>query len=217
MKLLKLIEQLKDAFVNAYAKIKAELERNKAEESKFNAEKTKYNPKTIQEESDRIKKEHQDNMNAIAKEVKETVARMRVEYEKEAQEEYQPKGAALNTEDVALLNSGILLSSEEVARMAQKYADNSTMLRVLENYVRNNKIAVDAEVNSAFLKAGRMLETAMRAFDIFATNAQRVLELMSYNDPSNNEIFTKSNDRIVQFVEEYKNEMQTGITEASAE
>lgn len=214
MKLLKLIEQLKDAFVNAYAKIKAELERNKAEESKFNAEKTKYNPQTIREESDRIKKEHRDNMNAIVKEVKETVARMRVEYEKEAQEEYQPKGAALNAEDVALLNSGILLSSDEVARMAQKYADNSTMLRVLENYVRNNKIAVDAEVNSAFLKAGRMLETAMRAFDIFATKAQRVLELMSYNDPSNNEIFTKSNDRIAQYVEEYKNEMQTGITES---
>lgn len=214
MKLLKFIEQLKDAFVNAYAKIKAELERNKAEESKFNAEKTKYNPQTIREESDRIKKEHRDNMNAIVKEVKETVARMRVEYEKEAQEEYQPKGAALNAEDVALLNSGILLSSDEVARMAQKYADNSTMLRVLENYVRNNKIAVDAEVNIAFLKAGRMLETAMRAFDIFTTKAQRVLELMSYNDPSNNEIFTKSNDRIAQYVEEYKNEMQTGITES---
>lgn len=214
MKLLKLIEQLKDAFVNAYAKIKAELERNKAEESKFNAEKSKYNPQTIREESDRIKKEHRDNMNAIAKEVKETTARLRVEYEKEAQEEYQPKGAALNAEDVALLNSGILLSADEVARMAQKYADNSTMLRVLENYVRNNKIAVDAEVNSAFLKAGRMLETAMRAFDIFATKAQRVLELMSYNDPSNNEIFTKSNDRIAQYVEEYKNEMQTGIAES---
>lgn len=214
MKLLKLIEQLKDAFVNAYAKIKAELERNKAEESKFNAEKSKYNPQTIREESDRIKKEHRDNMNAIAKEVKETTARLRVEYEKESQEEYQPKGAALNAEDVALLNSGILLSADEVARMAQKYADNSTMLRVLENYVRNNKIAVDAEVNSAFLKAGRMLETAMRAFDIFATKAQRVLELMSYNDPSNNEIFTKSNDRIAQYVEEYKNEMQTGIAES---
>ena len=214
MKLLKLIEQLKDAFVNAYAKIKAELERNKAEESKFNAEKSKYNLQTIREESDRIKKEHRDNMNAIVKEVKETVARMRVEYEKEAQEEYQPKGAALNAEDVALLNSGILLSSDEVARMAQKYADNSTMLRVLENYVRNNKIAVDTEVNNAFFKAGRMIETAMRAFDIFATNAQRVLELMSYNDPSNNEIFTKSNDRIAQYLEEYKSNMQTGIAES---
>lgn len=216
MKLLKLIEQLRDAYKNAYAKMKAEQERHKAEESKFNAEKSKYNPQTIREESDRIKKEHRDNMNAIAREVKETVARVRVEYEREAQEEYQPKGAALNAEDVALLNSGILLSADEVARMAQKYADNSTMLRVLENYVRNNKIAVNAEVNSAFLKAGRMLETAMLAFDIFESKAKRTLELMTYNEP-NNDIFTKCNEHIAHYVEEYKNEMQTGITESEVE
>lgn len=213
MKLLKLIEQLRDAYKNAYTKIKAELERHKEAEKAHNVNAKKYNLQTIREEADKIRKEHKDNMNAIVKEVKETVAKVRAEYEKEAQAEYQPKGEALIAEDVALFNSGILLSADEVARMAQKYADNSTMLRVLENYVRNNKIAVGAEVNSAFLKAGRMLEVAMRAFDIFENNAKRTLELMTYNEP-NNDIFTKCNEYIERYVEDYKNEMQTGITES---
>lgn len=216
MKLLKFIEQLRDAYKNAYAKMKAEQERHKAEESKFNAEKSKYNPQTIREESDRIKEEHKQNINAIVREVKETVAKMRVDYEKAAQAEYQPKGEELNANDVALLNSGISFSAEEVERFAQKYADNSTMLRVLDTYVRNNKVATTPETKGMLLRASRMLEVAMRAFDVFECKAKRTLELMTYNDPSN-DIFTKCNERIAHYVEEYKNEMQTGITESEVE
>lgn len=207
MGLLKHIEQVKEAYKKAYAGMKDEQRRNYLEELKFNAEKVKYNAKTIKEESDRIRTEHRTTMNAIAKEVKETVARVRAVYEKEAKAEYQPKGDALIAEDVALFNSGILLSKEEVARMARKYADNSTMMRVLENYVATNKIGVDAEVSGAFLKAERMNENAMRAFDAFEKKAQATLDLMAYNEP-NNEIFTRCNDKIVEYVEEYKNEMQ---------
>ena len=207
MGLLKHIEQLKEAYKKAYAGMKDEQRRHKQEELKFNAEKAKYNAKTIKDEADRISTEHRTNMNAIAKEVKETVARVRAVYEEEAKAEYQPKGDALIAEDVALFNSGILLSKEEVARMARKYADNSTMMRVLENYVTTNKIGVGAEVSGAFLKAERMNENAMRAFDVFEIKARRTLELMTYNEP-NNEIFTRCNEKIVQYVKEYKNEMQ---------
>ena len=207
MGLLKHIEQLKEAYKKAYAGMKDEQRRHHLEELKFNAEKSKYNVKTIIDEERRISTEHRTNMNAIAKEVKETVARVRAVYEEEAKAEYQPKGDALIAEDVALFNSGILLSKEEVARMARKYADNSTMMRVLENYVATNKIGVGAEVSGAFLKAERMNENAMRAFDVFETKARRTLDLMTYNEP-NNEIFTRCNEKIVQYVEEYKNEMQ---------
>ena len=207
MGLLKHIEQVKEAYKKAYAGMKDEQRRHYLEELKFNAEKAKYNAKTIIDEERRISTEHRINMNTIAKEVKETVARVRAVYEEEAKAEYQPKGDALIAEDVALFNSGILLSKEEVARMARKYADNSTMMRVLENYVASNKIRVGAEVEGAFLKAGRMNENAMRAFDVFEKKANATLNLMTYNE-QNNEIFTRCNDKIVEYVEEYKNEMQ---------
>ena len=212
MKLVKLIEQLKDVYKSAYTKMKAEQERHKAEESKFNAEKSKYNSQTIRKESDRIRENHKQIANAIDREVKDTVAKMRVDYEKAAQAEYQPKGEELNTNDVALLNSGISFSAEELGRFAQKYADNSTMLRVLDAYVKNNKVAITVKTKGMLIRASTMLETAMRAFDEFVSKANMTVDLMRYNDPTNG-TFTKCNEKIEQYVEEYKNQMQTGIYE----
>lgn len=212
MKLFKLIEQLRDVYKKVFEKIKVENERYREAGEKHEKNKAVYSAKAIRDEYDNMREEHVNNMNAILKEVKEAVANVRAEYEKEAQAEYQPKGEALNADDVALLNSGIVLSSDEVERMAMKYADNITMLRVIENHVKKSDIQVGTETKCMFLRAGKMLDVSMQAFDAFVKKAKLVVDLMRYNNATN-EIFVKCNAKIGQYVEEYKNNMKTGIME----
>ena len=207
MKLLKYIEQLCCAYKNTFVKMQAEQERNKEEESKLNALKPKYNSETIDKESERIKNEHEQNMNAIIADIKETVKNVRVQYEEAMHKEYEPKGEELNADDVALFNSGIKFTREEIENYAKKYADNRTMLRVLESYVNKGELEVNTTTKLMFEKNNALNEIAMNAFEVFAHKSKSTIELMTYNAP-NNELFAKCNDYVMRYVEEYKREMQ---------
>lgn len=208
MKLLKRIEQLNEAYKAAFEKIKVENNRHNEAKAVLNANKQKYNDATIREESEKIKKDHSANINAIKGEYAEVVARIREEHEKEAFLEFTPNGAALNAEDVALFKSGIVLSAEEVEHYAKKYADNVTMLRVVKGYARDYEIETSAEINKTFRQAEGKFDIAKEAFERVVAKSQAAMQAVILNEANFDEVHAKFIDKAAQYIEEYKTEMQ---------
>ena len=84
---------------------------------------------------------------------------------------YRPDGKQIDSDCVALLNSGIKLSNTEMFDMVMKYSDNMTMLRIIEKYVRDMKVDVPQEMRNIFWRVSCNGSMEEKAFDRFVNLA----------------------------------------------
>ena len=160
----------------------------------------------MQDEAEEIRSEHAKNNKAILATLRVEREAIAAEFEKEVLTAYQPTGAAINEDDVLLLNSGIILSSNEVDNLVDKYLNNATMLRVVESYVVQNGIEASTRAKHEFNHANSEGDFAREAFKVFAMNAEHQIGLMQYTSATN-DIFDKCNARL----EEYCNTFKTKL------
>lgn len=210
--LLTLMNELVKASATAFANLKEEQEQHEKALEEHREHSKKWTAVAMRKEAEQIRIEHNTNIGAIKNTVFERIESIRKEYEKIVKEEYMPQGSALDTDAVALLQSGIVLTEAEVELLVDKHIDNSTMLRVIEKYVNDNKISVSSALRSAFLRAKNGYEFAMNAYDSFSYKVKNLLELMKHNAPYN-DIFTKCNEKLDQYIDEYEKQIKKGVEE----
>ena len=206
MNFLKLIEQLKESFVKAYKALNEEMRRHESAEETHRSHAAKWTVKAMEDEAKEIRAEHEKNTRSILVALsndKETIAG---EFEKEVLVAYQPSGAAIDEDDVLLLNSGIILTGNEIENLVKKHINNTTMLRIIEGYVVQNEIETSHKIKSEFLHANSEGEFARNAFKEFVSAADFQLELMKYTS-AKNDIFGKCNERLEDYFNTFKNKM----------
>lgn len=206
MNFVKLIEQLKESFVKAYKALYEEMRRHESAEATHRSHAAKWTTKAMRDEAEEIKAEHTKNNKAILATLEAEKKAIAAEFEKEVLTAYQPTGAAINEDDVLLLNSGIILSSNEVDNLVDKYLNNATMLRVVESYVVQNGIEASARAKHEFNHANSEGDFAREAFKVFATNAEHQIGLMQYTSATN-DIFDKCNARLEEYCNTFKIKM----------
>lgn len=206
MNFTKLIEQLKDAFAKAYKALYEEMRRHEKAEATHRSHAAKWTAKAMQDEAKEIKAEHAKNHKAILAVLNQEKEAITKEFEKEVLTAYQPTGAAINEDDVLLLQSGIILSSNEIDNLVNKYINNTTMLRIVENYVEQNGIAVSSKAKQKFLHANSEGEFEKQAFADFVFNAEHQIGLMQYTS-AGNDIFDKCNARLEEYCNTFKTKM----------
>lgn len=96
------------------------------------------------------KEKYKEEMINLEKEVKACIEEIESEFETHLKDHYLPSGKNLDSELVALLNSGIVLRSHEIDTIADAHKSNPTMLRLISDYTKNKKIEVNNYSNLLF-------------------------------------------------------------------
>ena len=88
-------------------------------------------------------------------------------YLQEVADYYRPDGAAIDQNNIALLESGIL-TTKEFEEMAVKHAENATMLRIMDKYISRHSPELDMRIKAALFnanKAGEKEKTVLKSFE----------------------------------------------------
>lgn len=88
-------------------------------------------------------------------------------YLQEVADYYRPDGAAIDQNDKALLDSGIV-TVKEFEEMAVKHAENATMLRIMGKYTSNYAPELDMRIKAALFnakKAGEKEKAVLKSFE----------------------------------------------------
>ena len=177
MELMKYIQQAKEEYIKAYEAIDKETVRHDEDLKKYKEKSQKYTVEAANKEWKKINSEHSNIMQSIDAELKAAIEKITIEYEKEVHAFYQAKGEQLDDNDIKLLNSGLPLTESEIAEMVSRHADNTTMIRLIKNYVRNNKIEVRTEIKRSFAKVNKAGEPELLAFKAFKNLAGNAVKM----------------------------------------
>lgn len=197
--LMKHIDTAKQAYTRSYTAIDvATLEHNKNItnlKSKSNElTKEAYSKKWSTEQT-----EYKQKLSKINAELTEDIEKVGEAYLKTLYDYYQPSGNALVDDDVKLLNSGIILSGDEVEHMVAKNADNTTMLRLIDQYRIKNKIKVSQDVENAFIRAGKAGEAEKHAFITFTQLAGNCVKI-ALQGMAGSETYIRCADKIEEYI-----------------
>lgn len=88
------------------------------------------------------KKELRNTMNIASMNATSKLTEVKKNMLNEYQESQKPSGAKLDMEEVALLNSGINFTAEEINYKYDKFKGNSTMQRLYSDYAINKELRV---------------------------------------------------------------------------
>ena len=137
------LEKYIDEGVKLYSGIYSKLDTwNKAKQTaraKLKAEAVRLTQEAANEEHDEFVKEYEEKLSAILAELDSGLSGIEGKYLQEVNGFYSPNGSAINVEDKALFEAGIL-TDDEVVSMIYKYADNPTMERIIKKYTEENRI-----------------------------------------------------------------------------
>lgn len=198
---MKHIDTAKQAYVRSYNAIDvATLEHNK----NITNLKSRANELTKEAYSKKWSTEqtgYQQKLSDANTELTKEIEKVGEAYLKTLDAYYQPSGNALVDDDVKLLNSGIILSGDEVERMVAKNADNITMLRLIDQYRINNKIKVSQDVEIAFIRAEKAGEAEKQAFIAFTQLAGNCVR-MALNGMAGSGSYIRCADKLEEYVED---------------
>lgn len=172
MELEKYIKATKEIIWNAYSEIEAalmerdeELERQKKAHWQYSKE------KADQEYQKAVDKFNTDTQTAVAN-CRTAIQKQKDGYMKEVHDYYTPDGSKINLNDMNLIKVGFAMTEDEFVNMVIKYADNTTMLRIIEKYAVESKM-LDTIRNkhmkcaSALVRAKKAGEKEEKIFDTF--------------------------------------------------
>lgn len=136
MKLEKHIEAAAGLYKGTYKELD-KWERARQEEEKALKERSyKLTNEAANEEHTAFIKKYNDMRDNIVNAHKMEIDKIEQAYLQEVEDFYQPDGTVIDAGDQALLNSGILMP-EEIAKMVVKHKDNTTMLRIILQSMKN--------------------------------------------------------------------------------
>lgn len=103
-----------------------------------------------------------DQMNA-------EIAKQRDGFTSEVTEHYRPDGAKIDQNDAAVLNAGFPLRDDEVFDLIVKHQDNTTMLRSIYAYIKQNRMVdrVPTQLIRACMRAEKGSEAVTSIFERF--------------------------------------------------
>ena len=96
---------------------------------------------------------YKEEIEKLQSETNDEVSTVRQEFEEHLNSFYTVDGAKLDDDTVRLLNSGLVLRKEEAERIASRYQDNPTMIRLVDDYC--NKHSVKSDLMKAYGTAAR--------------------------------------------------------------
>lgn len=200
MELEKYIKATKDIIWNAYSEIEAalmerdeELERQKKAHWQYSKEKADM------EYQKAIDKFNTDTQTAVIN-CRTAIQKQRDGYMKEVHDYYTPDGSKIDLNDMNLIKAGFAMTEDEFVNMVIKYADNTTMLRIIEKYAVESKM-IDTIRNrhmkcaAALVRAKKAGEKEEKIFDTFVN-----LSTMGMKHP--NEHYTMYQSRLDDYEED---------------
>lgn len=137
MKLEKYISAAKEAINKGYFGIQDAL--IKHDESLEALKKKGWNSKetAYQQEYQRIVDTFNSETAAAISTCKAEVQKQRDAYMREVSDYYEPDGGKIDLNDMNLIKAGLELSVDEFMKLIEKHAENPTMLRVIDKYVKD--------------------------------------------------------------------------------
>lgn len=172
MELEKYIKATKEIIWNAYSEIEAalmehdeELERQKKAHWQYSKE------KADQEYQKAVDKFNTDTQTAVAN-CRAAIKKQRDGYMKEVHDYYTPDGSKIDLNDMNLIKADFAMTEDEFVSMVIKYADNTTMLRIIEKYADKFKMTdtirnKDMKCAVALVRAKKAGKTEEKIFDNF--------------------------------------------------
>lgn len=172
MELEKYIKATKEIIWNAYSEIEAalmerdeELERQKKAHWQYSKE------KADQEHQKAVDKFNTDTQTAVAN-CRAAIQKQRDGYMKEVHDYYTPDGSKIDLNDMNLIKADFAMTEDEFVSMVIKYADNTTMLRIIEKYADKFKMTdtirnKDMKCAVALVRAKKAGKTEEKIFDNF--------------------------------------------------
>lgn len=139
MNLEKYIDEGVKLYDSIYSKLDAWSKAKQAARAKLKAEAVRLTQEAANEEHDKFVKEYEEKLSAILSELDSGLSEIEGKYLQEVNGFYSLDGSAINAEDKALLEAGIL-TVDEVISMVYKYADNPTKERIIKKYTEENHI-----------------------------------------------------------------------------
>lgn len=181
MNLTQIIERIKEAYKTAYTAIVAENSRHENALNEYREHAKRYTVRALAEEHHAIREEHGKNIRNIVATLNAAKETLKNEFEEAIKLLYIPTGEAIDENDTLLLNSGIILTPSEVEDMTRKHAGNMTMLRIIETYVEDYKIAATAESMANFHRAKAAGTMEIDALKKFECSADMGIDLAMYS------------------------------------
>ena len=168
-KLFNAIAKCKAAINTGYQGIEAALMKRDIENDKLKKDSKKYTKDGMYEAHSKIVEQFNNDITAAVDTCKGVIAEQKAAYMAVVNEYYRPDGAKIDSDDMALLNSGIILQNDEIFDMIKKHRDNVTMLRVIGQYATEHKIItkIPAELGVVLKKATTGGNSEEKAFDRF--------------------------------------------------
>lgn len=111
---------------------------------------------------------------------------------------YTPSGVKIDNDVVNLLNSGIELNGEEIDSLITQSADNPTMLRIITDFCKKNRIE-DSGLSVIFGVMAR--SKGEKELKIFDNVAHTIATLIAGNDITV-KVWTKTRDRFSVYVDD---------------
>lgn len=151
MNLEKHIDALVTAYKSTYKKIDEWQNAKTTEGEAVKQRSYKLTREAASEENAEFHRKYQERFAAILEMHKAEVEKVKEAYYQEVDEFYMAKGTDIDAADKLLLDSGIM-TTEEFERLAIKYAENVTMLRIMKKYLSNYE-ALETDIQRIFLCA----------------------------------------------------------------
>lgn len=200
----KIIDIIGGSYSDLFKKLDDWKTKRTDEFEKFKTTSMKLTQEAASEKHNELVKQYEEEFKAIMEKFNEKIAEYEKSYIEEVHDFYYPNGERIIAADQAIINSGIL-TSKEAAEMAIRYAkeDNTTMLRILNDFITGKKIKIeDADATIALKKATLSGEKELKVLKSVKGLMNNIISLASGNYSSN--LFRNSAVNTEQYIEDAK-------------
>lgn len=176
------LNDLKTVYTEAATKraaIKSEFHKKHDEDMRiFNYPRNDFELQAAQVRMLDAENDYKDAISALRDSTGNAVQKIREGFSKCVQRRYFPSGAKIDDNMIKLLNSGIKLSGDEIAQLAEDNKNNPTMLRVISGYCDRNGITNSA----AKLGEIQALSGGSKELELFDALADNVMSAACGSD-----------------------------------
>ena len=168
-KLINAIATCKAAINTGYQAIETALMQRDTADENLRKDSSRFTTSAMNEEHAKIVEAFNAATAAAVDACKATIAEQKTAYMTVVNDYYRPDGAKVDSADMTLLNSGIVLQNDELFEMIKKHRDNVTMLRIIAQYAADHHIAskLPEEMSVILRKATSAGSGEEKAFDRF--------------------------------------------------
>lgn len=205
MDLTKHIDTIAEAYDAAYSKLDSWRREKENATEEFRKREQKLTQEAAVEEKIKLEEEFTQKCNVIKTELSEAVASAESSFRQEVEAFYAANGKDIDSDDKAIIDSGIM-TSDEIVKMVVKHCENVTMLRIISKYVTDSKIKVDAKIEHTLVSAKSDGKHELRIAETLKNELNQAVSLAT-NMGHSRELFLNTALRKEEYVKKAKNEL----------